>query len=277
MTEKATNNRAELQAAVLGLEQALQHKFKNVVLNTDSKLLENIMTKWMDEWKGRNWKKADGQPPKLLDLLKKLDNLRSVVDITWKWLPRNSCPEMVLADALANMGCKCVIQYMVKELGLNQVFRRTVYDRKMIYPDELPPTVLRSMKKMMIPAGKDVKITCTLDISEQLKQKLIENKSMIKNMTSDQAYGFVTSLRTMDPMEKDGTVVAKCHTIHSAFEVEANGKKELVEPTLVLPKGSVVGLAFSGLFGKNDEQIDPRVTEMMYWTPRDFKMDIVTK
>ena len=104
MTEKATNNRAELQAAVLGLEQALQHKFKNVVLNTDSKLLENIMTKWMDEWKGRNWKKADGQPPKQLDLLKKLDNLRSVVDITWKWLPRNSCPEMVLADALANMG-----------------------------------------------------------------------------------------------------------------------------------------------------------------------------
>ena len=248
-----------------------------MVLNTDSKLLENIMTKWMDEWKGRNWKKADGQPPKQLDLLKKLDNLRSVVDITWKWLPRNSCPEMVLADALANMGCKCVIQYMVKELGLNQVFRRTVYDRKMIYPDELPPTVLRSMKKMMIPAGKDVKIACTLDISEQLKQKLIENKSMIKNMTSDQAYGFVTSLRTMDPMEKDGTVVAKCHTIHSAFEVEANGKKELVEPTLVLPKGSVVGLAFSGLFGKNDEQIDPRVTEMMYWTPRDFKMDIVNK
>ena len=75
-----------------------------MVLNTDSKLLENIMTKWMDEWKGRNWKKADGQPPKQLDLLKKLDNLRSVVDITWKWLPRNSCPEMVLADALANMG-----------------------------------------------------------------------------------------------------------------------------------------------------------------------------
>ena len=66
MTAKATNNKAELQAAVLGLEEAKEHNFKKVELNTDSKLLKHVMTKWIDEWKERNWKKLDGSTLKNL-------------------------------------------------------------------------------------------------------------------------------------------------------------------------------------------------------------------
>ena len=59
LTEKATNNAAELQAAILGLEQAKVKGFYKVELNTDSKFLEIIMTQWLDGWKAKNWKKSD--------------------------------------------------------------------------------------------------------------------------------------------------------------------------------------------------------------------------
>lgn len=278
MTAKSTNNKAELQAAVLGLEEAKEHNYKRVEPNTDSKLLENVMTKWVDEWKERNWKKLDGSTLKLpIDLLKKLDKLRSEMRITWKWIPRKSCPEMVLADALAKLGCKTVVDLMAKESAVNEIFRRTVYDRRMMYPDELPPTVLRTKEQIIIPPGITVRISCTLDISERLKQKLIQNRTSIMNMTADQAYGFVTTLRTSDPLDPtDGTVIAKCHTQHSAFEVESEVHKELIEPTLVLPSGSVVGLAFSGLYGKPDDQADPSLTDQMYLTPRDIRLKTIT-
>ena len=64
-------------------------------------------------------------------------------------------------------------------------------------------------------------------------------------------------------------VIARCHTYNSALEVEDDGTKELIEPTLVLPIGSIVGVAFSGLYGKSDDQ---GKTNMLFWTPRDFKI-----
>ena len=77
-----------------------------VEVNTDSQFLKNVMTDWLEKWKAKNWRKSDGKPVKIsVDLVKKLDVLRSEMDIEWKWLPRNSCPEMILADALANHGC----------------------------------------------------------------------------------------------------------------------------------------------------------------------------
>ena len=84
------------------------------------------------------------------------------MDITWKWLPRNSSPEMVLADALANHGCEKQIQ--LQELEANKLFRRTAYDRRLTYPDELPPTVLRTKDLVLIPYGQEANIRCTLDV-----------------------------------------------------------------------------------------------------------------
>ena len=266
MTEKATNNAAELQAAILGLEKAKANHFKTVVLNTDSKLMEKLMTKWIDQWKANDWKKRCGEPFKIsIDLFKKLDKLRSEMDITWKWLPRNSCPEMVLADTLANHGCKTKVEYMPGEFEMNQLFRRTAYDRRMMYPEELAPTVLRSKEEVLIPPGQTISISCTLDISESLQQKLTKSKSEILNMTADQAFGFVTTLRSWKPMREDGTVVAQVNTSASQFEVDANGKKEMIEPTLVLPKGSVVGLAFSKLYGNNDGKVNSDLTGYLFW------------
>ena len=53
LTEKATNNSAELQAAILGLEQAKEGGFNIVQMNTDSKFLKNVMTDWLEKWKAK--------------------------------------------------------------------------------------------------------------------------------------------------------------------------------------------------------------------------------
>jgi len=261
LTEKATNNAAELSAAILGLEKAKEEGFYLVEMNTDSKFLKNVMTDWIDKWKAKNWKKNDGKKPLKIsvDLVKKLDNLRTEMDITWQWLPRNSCNELVLADALANHGC--LMRHQAQEMELNKLFRRTVYDRRLSFPDSLPPTVLRTKEKVLIPQGKTVTIRCTLDISERLKKKLIETKTSINTLSSDQAYGLVICLRTFCPLAADGTVVVKCHTFGSEF---VGGK--LVQPTLVLPEGSVVGVGYSGPFAEGDGLEDKNLIGMLFFT-----------
>ena len=260
LTERATNNAAELQAAILGLEHAKQKGFNFVELNTDSKLLHDIMTKWLDQWKANSWKKSEEKPVKISsDLVKKLDKLSSEMDISWKWLPRNSCTEMVLADALANHAC--TIRVQAQEMEANYLFRRTVYNRRLAYPDELPPTVLRTKEEVLISNGENVSICCTLDVSETLKQHLIENEISIKNLSSDQAYGLVTCLRTFGTMAADGTVMANCHSWGSEFVA---GKS--IQPTLVLPRGSVVGLSFSGSYASSDEVANKNLMGMLFFT-----------
>jgi len=269
-TELATNNAAELQAAILGLEQALYRGIRSVKLHTDSKLLENIMNKWMEQWKANNWRKCDGAPPKIsIDLLKRLDHLNSEIDVSWTWVPRNSCPEMELADSLANHGCRRAIDggTLPGEPGLNRLFRRTAYDRRLVYPDELPPTLLRTINEVQIQPGENVNIRCSLDISERLKQKLIESQSSIRNITSDQAYGIVTVMRTADPINRDGTVLAECHSFGSAVIMDIKGEAEMIQPTLVLPKGSAVGLAFSGCYATDDGQMDTSYAGHTFFTP----------
>jgi len=271
LTEAATNNAAELQAAIIGLEEAKAKNIKVVAMHTDSELLVNIMTKWIDQWKANNWKKSDGTPPKKLYLVKRLYDLKSEMKIIWTWVPRNSCPEMVLADILAKQGCKCAIKFMLKESEMNKLFRRTIDARKKMYPYELPPTLLRTRKEVKIPPGLQVMVSCTLDIPDRLKQQLINSKDDIFNMTSDQAYGLVTTLRTSDPIEEDGTVVARCHSFHSAFEMVENGKKKKIEPTLILPIGSVVGLAFSRCYGYDDDEVDKNLTKGVFFTSRNWE------
>jgi len=261
LTEKATNNAAELQAAILGLEKAKEEGFHLVEMNTDSQFLKNVMTDWIDKWKAKGWKKSDGKKPLKIsvDLVKKLDNLRTEMDITWQWLPRNSCDELVLADALANHGC--LMRHQAQEMELNKLFRRTVYDRRLSYPDSLPPTVLRTKEKVLIPQGETVTISCTLDILERLKKKLIETKASISTLSSDQAYGLVICLRTFSLLAGDGTVAVQCHTLGSEF---VGGK--IVQPTLVLPEGSVVGVGYSFPFDKGDGLEDKSLMGMLFFT-----------
>lgn len=75
MPNGSTNNQAEYMACIRALEQALELDsgcHKPLHIYTDSKLLVNSMTKWIQKWKATGWK--DGAV-RNRDLLEKLDNL----------------------------------------------------------------------------------------------------------------------------------------------------------------------------------------------------------
>ncbi|MDF1552100.1 MAG: ribonuclease HI [Deferrisomatales bacterium] len=68
-----TNNRMEMRAAIEGLRRARPGERARVV--TDSRYLQDGITRWIHGWKRRNWKKADGNPVLNQDLWQELDTL----------------------------------------------------------------------------------------------------------------------------------------------------------------------------------------------------------
>lgn len=82
-----TNNRAEYSALILAIEIAAKidpTQSKKLYFYTDSQLLINTMTKWMDAWKKKSWRKANGETVLNLDLVKQLDTFRSIRPIVYK-------------------------------------------------------------------------------------------------------------------------------------------------------------------------------------------------
>jgi len=79
-----TNNRMELQAAIAGL-QALKEPCE-VEVFTDSKYLQNGVTKWMAGWKSNGWRTKSKRPVKNADLWKLLDAATFRHNVHWLWL-----------------------------------------------------------------------------------------------------------------------------------------------------------------------------------------------
>lgn len=79
-----TNNRMELQAAIAAL--GALNQACAIVLLTDSKYVQDGISKWVHGWKRRGWLTAEKQPVKNVDLWKALDEAASRHQIEWKWL-----------------------------------------------------------------------------------------------------------------------------------------------------------------------------------------------
>ena len=98
-----TNNIMELTAAIKALEHIPENS--NVVLTTDSKYVMQGITKWIKNWKIRNWKTASKKPVRNKELWKRLDNLTILHSVEWKWVKGHSGHrENEIADQLANKG-----------------------------------------------------------------------------------------------------------------------------------------------------------------------------
>ncbi|MFQ5660016.1 MAG: ribonuclease HI [Gammaproteobacteria bacterium] len=96
-----TNNRMELLAAINALD-SLQRPCR-VRLTTDSSYLKNGITRWLAEWKRRNWKTANRKPVKNVDLWLRLDSVSAGHEIEWCWVKGHSGhTENERADLLAN-------------------------------------------------------------------------------------------------------------------------------------------------------------------------------
>lgn len=96
-----TNNRMELTAVIQALT-ALK-KASLVSLTTDSEYVRNGITKWLKDWKIRNWRTSNKSPVKNIDLWQQLDTISQNHTVTWHWVKGHSGHrENELADSLAN-------------------------------------------------------------------------------------------------------------------------------------------------------------------------------
>ncbi|TXR53577.1 ribonuclease HI [Reinekea thalattae] len=96
-----TNNRMELTAAIEGLK-ALK-KPVSVELYTDSKYVQQGITKWIEGWKKNGWKTAARKPVKNQDLWQQLDQMMSQHKVTWRWVKGHAGDKYnEVADQLAN-------------------------------------------------------------------------------------------------------------------------------------------------------------------------------
>ena len=102
-----TNNRMELMAAIEALN-ALKEPC-HVLMHTDSKYVMDGISGWIHGWKRNGWKTADRKPVKNAELWQRLDALRTLHHVEWRWVKGHSGdPGNERADGLANRGCETV-------------------------------------------------------------------------------------------------------------------------------------------------------------------------
>ncbi|HEY3841433.1 MAG TPA: ribonuclease HI [Bryobacteraceae bacterium] len=78
-----TNNRMELTAAIEALRKL--RRPCDVELVTDSEYLKNGITKWIINWRKRNWMTKENKPVVNRDLWEDLDALVGMHRVQWSW------------------------------------------------------------------------------------------------------------------------------------------------------------------------------------------------
>jgi ribonuclease HI len=100
-----TNNRMELTAAIEGLK-ALKEPCEVEVV-TDSEYLKNGITKWVPNWKKRNWMTIEKKPVVNRELWEELDELTAKHKATWSWTKGHASHEdNNRCDELAQMAAR---------------------------------------------------------------------------------------------------------------------------------------------------------------------------
>lgn len=104
-----TNNRMELLGIIEGLgyiEQFLENPGEIRVF-TDSQYAYYGITKWITDWKKRNWKNAQKEPVKNRELWEKLDRLTAALQVEYNWIrghaghPENEACDLLARNAIA--------------------------------------------------------------------------------------------------------------------------------------------------------------------------------
>lgn len=101
--QQTTNNRMELQAAIMSLN-ALSRSC-DVDLHTDSQYVRGGIMEWMHNWKKNGWRTANKKPVKNADLWQDLDEAQKRHKVVWHWVKGHAGHlENEKADDLANQG-----------------------------------------------------------------------------------------------------------------------------------------------------------------------------
>ena len=105
-----TNQRAEITAIILALEQALEkyeqldkNPWLDVKIYSDSRYAIGCMTEWVYKWSRNGWRNAAGYEVANRDLIEKAsdldDRLKEEGDVEYIWIPREQNQD---ADSLCN-------------------------------------------------------------------------------------------------------------------------------------------------------------------------------
>jgi ribonuclease HI len=100
---QTTNNQMELQAAIEAVKalKILPQRAAGACVYTDSEYVKNGITKWLENWKKRGWKTAQGKPVLNQELWKALDELNPL-QIEWQYIKAHAGhPGNERADAIA--------------------------------------------------------------------------------------------------------------------------------------------------------------------------------
>jgi ribonuclease HI len=98
--EQTTNNRMEMMAAIMALEE-LKRPCR-VKLHTDSRYLQQGVDQWLEGWKRNGWKASSKKPVKNQDLWERIDSLLGTHKVEFVWLKGHAGhPENERADKLA--------------------------------------------------------------------------------------------------------------------------------------------------------------------------------
>lgn len=97
-----TNNRMEMTACIVALQE-VAGRGRPVVLYSDSSYLVNGITKgWAQSWRSRGWRKADGAPALNADLWGELLDLLEDEQVTLRWVKGHAGNELnEVCDRLA--------------------------------------------------------------------------------------------------------------------------------------------------------------------------------
>lgn len=90
--EGATNNKAELKAAIKAIEIAKENHIDALFINSDSKYVVSGATEWSGNWSKNGWRTSTGEPVKNKEEWVQLLNLiqSSEMSISWKHVPGHS-------------------------------------------------------------------------------------------------------------------------------------------------------------------------------------------
>ncbi|MCX8650849.1 ribonuclease HI [Gilliamella sp. B2776] len=119
---KTTNNRMELLATIVALEQLKQTC--QVKLYSDSQYVRNGITNWIHGWKKNGWKTSNNKPVKNVDLWIRLDELVQTQKIEWIWVKGH-------AGHIENERCDIIAKSMAETPNLSDVvFEQSLSDKK---------------------------------------------------------------------------------------------------------------------------------------------------
>lgn len=97
----AASNGAELIAMIKAIEFVVAHQlhdgYEDIVIHTDSKYVVGGVTKWIELWKSRDWRRVDKRKNKTegihiayMEEWKRLDHLLAHYPVKVQWVPGHS-------------------------------------------------------------------------------------------------------------------------------------------------------------------------------------------